>query len=118
MFADDGAKSELLFKERLMLTILSGLMLRHAENGYSDEYAMEEAYRLAESWCSGSLPGIAGASEPKDTHISFRCPVCGRYTSAILPEMKFDPGDMVATSASVFCSNDKCMQEFEFGVAR
>lgn len=39
------------FREKLMLTILSGLMLRHDQPGYSDMYAIHEAHGLAETWC-------------------------------------------------------------------
>ena len=41
------------FRETLVLTILEGLMLRHKEPGYSDDFAIDEAFRLSEKWCNG-----------------------------------------------------------------
>lgn len=34
--------------DSIAMSILQGLMLRYKENGYSDEHAIHEAYRLAE----------------------------------------------------------------------
>jgi transcription elongation factor Elf1 len=54
-----------------------------------------------------STPGI---------EIRFLCPVCGHWTTAALPALVHKAEDQTVSEASIYCSNDKCMQEYKFTV--
>ena len=49
--------------------------------------------------------------------IRFLCPVCGHWTTAALPALVHNAEDQTVSEASIYCSNDKCMQEYKFTAA-
>jgi hypothetical protein len=66
------------FREKLMLTILSGLMLRHKEPGYSDLCAIHEAHGLTETWCKEVAAQTAALAEaqPSTAPNTVSLPLC------------------------------------------
>jgi hypothetical protein len=49
--------------------------------------------------------------------IEFTCPACRQFTVATVPDLTHDEETATTAKASIFCSNDNCMAEYEFGPA-
>jgi hypothetical protein len=79
------------FREKLMLTVLSGLMLRHNEPGYSDGYAVEEAYRISKKWCDEFTAPTTGQGEAGRTARQHGHPaICAFYPSTLCHSQEFN----------------------------
>jgi hypothetical protein len=66
---------------------------------------------------TSSAPSAAPKPAPAGIEIKFLCPQCGHWTSAALPALTYDDEEQITSEASVYCSNDDCMQEYKFTVA-
>jgi hypothetical protein len=66
--------------------------------------------KMAVIWHGGPGPAhlLAGIE------IKFLCPVCGHWTMASLPVPTYDREELKVSEASIYCSNDGCMQEYKF----